>query len=734
MRKTYRFAAALAACLLLAGALPAAPAARAAAPDRRALATEYQEKSAGRHPSLLFTDEELPALREKTKTGVAASAYEALSAQAEAYLKLKTAPYPFAGSGISGRVLGLHVATLAFAGWLRGSAEGEKYTVQAAKILVSAARQCSLESYKKENGELAVGDFGCAFAVGYDWLCDMMTEEERALVLSRITEIGDWIYAASVSGTEGAPFSGAAYWAQDTPARAAWNWNTVIHTALALCAMATGTHADWLSRALERIDLYCTYAKNADGMPQEGLSYTGYGMRFVVLIDATLAARCGVSLIDDHPEVLRYSDYFAWATLPDGTGAINTNQSNSFGNPSVLLYLASRSRDPAALWATMYSFGILGGGTGKLTSIWSVDGFDLPQMIVFADPTLTPAAPAEGGMKNFDGQEVLIRSGFSAEDAAHVSLVSLRVGERYPEIWHHPDAGSVTFHALGASFLIDPGAGVREASEHNGLLYNGGGPETSYRASLTRAEPLGDGWIAAVNTRSVYDKVKMRSASRTIFFRDGDTLYLLLLDLGECAKEIPAKGKFRAGKGCRLEKTDGGMLIRADGAVCRASVFSPAQAELAQLGVGFTVALPDAGTHFLATLFCAAPNEKSLPAVRGVFDEDGALSLTITRTDADGTVHTDAIRAASEGTVEYETAAAIPETTPAAESTAAEATATEAEDETPAPVDTAIPAPAAPDGDGRPTPLSLAAWLAIGAAGAAVAAAAVALIRHRPGK
>ncbi|MGM9652066.1 MAG: hypothetical protein ACI3XP_00315 [Eubacteriales bacterium] len=695
-------------------------------PDFSAIASAYLAQSKSVHPSILFSEEDLPSLREKAEAGVSKTAFTAMRTLADSYMRVSAAPYKFVGGGISGRMLQLQIATLAFYGHLLGE-EGAAYREHAAALLVSAAEQASLEVCLKENDALAVGDFGCAFAIGYDWLFETLDETQRGLLRGRMEELGAWLYEASVTAKQ--PGTGArVYWCEDNPTRSAWNWNTVAHTALGMISMVTGEHPEWLERALVRIGDYLRYSKNEDGLPQEGLGYTGYGMRMVVLIDATLLARTGTSLIDFYPDVQHYPDYLRWATLPAGRAAIDTNQSNSLGNISVPFYIASRYGQAENLYAILEGYGIAYGDPAPLTSVWGGDSFDLPQLIVFEDQALTPSQPSDGGMNNFGGQEVICRTGFApASEGDSIALASMRVRAEYMSIWHHPDCGSVTFHALGQSFVIDLGAGSREAAQHNALLLGGTGTTNADKATLISAETIADGvYLVSVKISPAYQKVKVKDYTRTMLFVDGETPYLYVFDRTESAKALDGALNWYTGKTNTVSplKT-GGMRISGDGrAVCDMYVFEPSgEAKLTAKDKtpGVNVLLPASDNFTVGTLFASAPGINRLPSVTGEFSEDGVLCVTVVRTDKDGTAHTDTILSGTAGTVSFTTAARAPETSAEETETTVPPEETEAESSIPA-------APEDTENASTSSPLP---WLVAGGAALLLAAAAAFAVRKK---
>jgi len=636
-------------------------------PDPDTLAADYLRAVSGQHPNLLYTEEELPVLREKLGSGVSAMAYSAMKTLAEKYFSLSAAPYRYTGSGISGRALQLHVATLTFCGEMMQDSVGQKYIDHAVKILVSAAEVGSLAVYRQENDALCVGDFGCAYAIGYDWLYDYMTDEQRKTVYDEMTEIGQWLYTASTTGK--VPGTGEiAYWAEDSAHRSAWNWNTVAHTALGMISMATGEHPEWLARSVVRLEAYLKHAKNADGLPYEGLSYTGYGMRMLVIMDASFAAHTGVSLIDAYPDVQNFTDYLMWATLPGGKEALTINQSNDFGNISVLFYLASRYGQAEGRWAILRAYGLEKGKVDTLTNVWAGNGFDLPQLVVFENKELQSRKPESGGMKIFGTEEVLMRSGFG--DAGD-SLVSLRIRAGHPSIWHHMDCGSVTFHALGQSFIIDLGVGSKEANQHNGLLINGKGTGDATKAKLLSAEEITDGvYLASVDLAPAYTTIRPKSCVRTLLFADGETPYIFVFDqAGSGGRAMTGTSNWYVAEDAIVKQNDKGTYIKGSGkSACYVYAFASGDtAETAYVDKlhAIRVTQADAAEIAAGVLFAATEDAAKAPEVTCAYGEDGSMEITVIRRGTDGAEYADSITASASGVrfaTEKEEPQGIPET------------------------------------------------------------------------
>jgi len=636
------------------------------------ITTQYQKNTKDLHPSIMYTAEDLPALRTKTKDGVSASAMAALKVLADQYVNQSASPYRYQGAGISGRMLQLQVTTLCFYGEMLGSS-GQKYIDHAVDMMISAAKQGGVDVYLKENDALCLGDFASTYAIGYDWLYDYMSKSERELIYDHMMELGQWLYQASTTGVKPGTSEKAA-WAEANQYRSAWNWNTVAHTGLTLIAMATGEHPEWMTRGLERINEYYKYSKNDAGLPQEGLGYTGYGMRLCVVIDAALVQHTDTSLIDRHEDVKNFLTYYAWSMLPTASNeSISVNQGSTLWNFSIPYYMANRYGDEEAVWAVMADADILSGGKGLLAGatnyVWGGNGFDLPQMIIFEDKSLSPKVPLSGGLTDFGGQEVICRSGFgTGKDTKDIALLSLRIGTKYSQIWHHPDSASITFHAFDESFVIDPGTNKRDAAHHNGPVLNGATPSSikaTDKAKLVDAKELSAGvYLMEADTRQAYtNSTNVSRADRTVLFVDGAQPYVFVLDDVCTKKDVSITTNWYTASDNKLSAAGKGVRISApNGAACTLNVFnSDSGTKITNYSTSdkYVSVLSPEGTDHLQGIFLAAGASSSAAATaKCTYGDDGSMTLTVTRKDAAGEKITDTITATAAGITFITTATA----------------------------------------------------------------------------
>ena len=118
------------------------------------------------HPYIVYSKEDVPALREKVKKGVSQKAFDRLVQTADAYLSCSGKLYLGLHPAI-GRMFQSRFAYLVLAGEITG--EG-KYIDKALELAVEAIESGTMEMYPNFNGALSAGDFAHAYALAYDFL------------------------------------------------------------------------------------------------------------------------------------------------------------------------------------------------------------------------------------------------------------------------------------------------------------------------------------------------------------------------------------------------------------------------------------------------------------------------------------------------------------------------------------------------------------------------------------
>lgn len=188
-----------------------------------------------------------------------------------------------------------------------------------------------------------------AFAIAYDWLFDVWSEEQRAVLRDAIVRHGLLPGLAVYRGTADGDGTSQRWHRREH------NWNIVCNSGLTLGALAVAESepelaAEILDRAQRSIRLAVAEYAPGGGYP-EGVVYWGYATRYLVLYLAALTTATG----DDHgiadsPGLAETALFPLYLTGPSG---LTFNHSDSAAGVSRLpeaAWLAERFDLPVARW------------------------------------------------------------------------------------------------------------------------------------------------------------------------------------------------------------------------------------------------------------------------------------------------------------------------------------------------------------------------------------------------
>jgi len=324
-----------------------------------------------------------------------------------------------------------------------------------------------------------------AFAIGYDWLFNALSVDERV-----------WIRDALIAkGLDQALpiYQQKAWWTREH-----FNWNVVCNSAMTMGALAVGEDAhekaaDILRGALESIPRGLnTYG--ADGGWPEGPAYGEYATRYACLFFASLDTALGNDYgLSGFHGVDRAGRFRVYSISP-------ANKIFSFGDgpaePGLapeMFWMAKRFNNPVYAWSEQK----------QLERSSHADAYDLAWFVRDARPPQAPAWPLDAV---FHGVGVAtFRS--SWEDPNGLFL-AVKAGDN--KAGHaHLDLGSFVFDAGGIRWASDYDIGdtnlpaaqrsaayaVRTES-HNTLLIDGENQDARAEARITRQENTADfSWV-----------------------------------------------------------------------------------------------------------------------------------------------------------------------------------------------------------------------------------------------
>lgn len=378
------------------------------------------------------------------------------------------------------------------------TAEDRNFFRQAVVYLITGdsargerAKELVLETAEEENwnnfldgdkplGFLKAGRITAWMSLAYDWMYDLYSEEERALIRSAIAEKGCVpLYLAlygmrhpeSVTGWRMAPYT-----EYDLPEidMTRWpeilghnNFRAIINGGLTTGLIVLEGHDDrvdeWKEMALDSIELFNALLKD-DGSYDEAVSYLNYAMTYQVHAMEAARRKLGVDFYDT-ANFSGMMDYVLAMYLP----------SHLYGHSSLTFGDAGPSlRSATAFWVAR------SGRDGLAQHIGLNYSDHDPLSLLYYDPSVRPTRPGkESHFVELDLDWIISRSGYALDDF----VVGMRSGA--PMNHEHGDRNSIQLKAYGEILLADhrritydarlPEWDMRRAEGHNTVLVDGVG-------------------------------------------------------------------------------------------------------------------------------------------------------------------------------------------------------------------------------------------------------------------
>jgi hypothetical protein len=291
---------------------------------------------------------------------------------------------------------------------------------------------------------LDTAEMSTAFAIGYDWLYNWMSDDQRTFIRKNLIEKG---LTQVMEDFEDKPRTRTYRWYQDYPGD---NWKLVCTGSMSMAALAVGDEADARTIASEVL----TYAykeaysfirraySEKDGTYSEGLGYWDYATYYLGLHSSSLASAAGTDYgLADFEGLRKSVDFIRYMSS-------NTSRSFSFGDDrdsqdtgwSVLLWLADYYNSYDISAARIKS--IKNGSFLYFDLLW-IDEDKIP-----ASDTAVPTDWGEVGASNASFRNTWDESGIVA---------ALHAGENNYKYHGHYDLGSFYIESNGERFFTDLG-------------------------------------------------------------------------------------------------------------------------------------------------------------------------------------------------------------------------------------------------------------------------------------
>lgn len=435
----------------------------------------------GRHPRLLFTPEEVPALRERART-VSAADFAAL----EAYLPSSRPPdhKNYLTDATDGQRQGLwRLPTAALHYVITGNRESFAHARRFLEILAADEHW---ETGGEEDSGMSSANVMIGFAIGYDLLWNDLEPDFRERLRAKLLLMARRQYyrghLAKAKGTH--------YWQNDPGNNHRWHRDGGL--ALAVCAIAgDGPGDEWLRERLVEELRFVHHWLPEDGSSHESPSYLIFGLPHLVLAFDACDRVFGTNLMA-HP-FFRETARFRLHTLAPGFNHVfgfGDDNETGFGgyhhalwrglgegaNPAEYALLrAFREAQPKA-----FEFGWMGlvwhrPPTGPETPFPLVGVFPDLGLVCLRDGWGADAVALTFKCGPYGG--LSLNEFRHAPEIAGVPFLAGSAPPRYINIAHDdPDANSFLLFAGGRMLAKSDGyANRKQTASHNTLLVNGKG-------------------------------------------------------------------------------------------------------------------------------------------------------------------------------------------------------------------------------------------------------------------
>lgn len=418
------------------------------------------------HPRVVMAPEDLPALRERARTGP----WGAVEAAARRWLETLDPTRPLEStSSLQARCHSLSeaAATIAFYG-LVGGIDEERKRIGG---FFEALDVRGIEEKLPVNEFMPRGELLYGLAMAYDWAHPYLSPKARANLGAIVRRNAEENFAG---------ISQKKSWEATSEAN---NHSMAAMGGVGVAGLAMwGEHPDakaWVDLAARKVKVYLDTSFDEDGAGYEGNLYGQFGAGMALPFAASLKRHGGSDLFGDG-RLVRIMRWIAADLMPGGRKLNPLNDASGgavAGNVS--LYAASVHHDGVSRW--------LWEKAGQST--WA------PYRFLWEESAGTSAEPGpEFRAMRFRGRGLVsVRTGYGDDDA----MASFECGARRPGCHGQSDQGQITLYGAGGEFIVDTlysnvdqEGSAHQSVGHNLVLIDGKGQAISGGGKIVEGKPL----------------------------------------------------------------------------------------------------------------------------------------------------------------------------------------------------------------------------------------------------
>ncbi|ULL18845.1 DUF4962 domain-containing protein [Paenibacillus sp. H1-7] len=311
-----------------------------------------------------------------------------------------------------------------------------KYAQRAVDEMMKAA---SIPDWNDQNEFLNTSELTAGMAIGYDWLYDYLTPQQRDLVRTAIRDKG---LSKAV-----AAHNANAWWVSLSDNEKISNWNAVCNGGILLGALAIGDEeeaiaGDIAAKSLRSLEDFILLEFNPDGGWSEGPGYWRYTVEYLVTYMSSLQTALGKTYGHSETPGFYKTAYFINYVLSP-KGAFNFGDSSSFKvRAPELFWMAKQLNNPDVAGLRMLLMQEAKQAGGVYDMIW----YD-PNLV-----NLNVSIPLDMYFRNTE--LAAFRSKWNDTSAYFAGIMGGKGNSSHA----HSDVGNFVFEAEGVQWAIDLGS------------------------------------------------------------------------------------------------------------------------------------------------------------------------------------------------------------------------------------------------------------------------------------
>lgn len=410
---------------------------------------QMAEKTLNVHPRLMITPEGLDQIKRKISTNQDMSSwFETIKVQADKFID---APLLKHGLTDGVRMLAtskealLRIKTLGFVHLVTNE---EKYLTRAKAELLNICSDSFPDWHPWHF--LDTAEMSAAAAIGFDWLYDKLSDDEKVQVIDSIYKKG--LKEVMKDYNQSPDLDRSYNWSQRVT-----NWQAVSNGGLCMASLSILGESDYDDVAYTVIEKGLKHVEMTlgnyfpDGTWYEGQTYWQYMAQYMTYYISCLESSLGTSFgLELTPGYARGAYFVISYDGPNGVMNLNNSTAGAANSPQ-MFYMAKLLGDPT----------VSGHRAGKIGKIFTPSVEDL----IWYDPAFS--SQGEGLTDGYfrGGQDIIVmRDGFEKTG----TYAAIHGSEQTAE---HLDSGTYIIDMLGERWILDPGTETQSYYDSNHYQY-----------------------------------------------------------------------------------------------------------------------------------------------------------------------------------------------------------------------------------------------------------------------